>query len=178
MNGTGLRTRTGARRAADESWRFEAKHASPIRTEKLGTTSWADGIAALRGSGYYVGTQHFYVRMVPPVRDTDVVVVFARPKHYPDPVAREFRELADQWKNETAFVGSLSEKVLHPAYQRIIALGTPVISHVLRALESEPDHWFWALRFLTGIDAAEGEDTIDGARRAWLAWGRDRGLLS
>jgi hypothetical protein len=35
----------------------------------------------------------------------------------------EFASLAERWRRETRFSSSLDEKVLHPAYQSIIAMG-------------------------------------------------------
>lgn len=44
------------------------------------------------------------------------------------------------------------EMAMHPAYQRIIGLGPEVAPLLLRELERQPDHWFWALKALTGAD--------------------------
>jgi hypothetical protein len=38
-------------------------------------------------------------------------------------VERKFRRLVEQWRNEPLFTSSSSEKVMHPAYQRIIDTG-------------------------------------------------------
>lgn len=91
-----------------------------------------------------------------------------------DPQTKEFRTLAAQWKRETAIHGSLSRIVMHPAYQRIMAMGPPAIPLILADLKKQPAHWFWALHNLVppGQDPAEGTTTIRDATNAWLEWGR------
>jgi hypothetical protein len=100
----------------------------------------------------------------------------------PAPPARNadaalFERLADQWESETAFESIVPQKVLHPAYQRIIGMGTPAIRLVLNRLRDKPAQWFWALTAMTGSDPASDQDTVEGAREAWLRWGREHELL-
>jgi len=88
-----------------------------------------------------------------------------------------FRRLADQWKRETEHTSSLKQACLHPAYQRIIGMGAAVVPYLLRELEQTPDHWFWALNAITEEDPAHAEDSFEDTRRAWLAWGKEKGYL-
>ena len=69
---------------------------------------------------------------------------------------------------------------MHPAYQQIIGMGPKALPFILRALEKDIDHWFWALQAITGEDTVPQEDMGDMAkmREIWLAWGRERGLLN
>jgi hypothetical protein len=92
---------------------------------------------------------------------------------------QEFTLLANRWKRETAFDANLSKIVMHPDYQRIMAMGSGVIPLILRDLAKRPAHWFWALHNLVrdGEDPAEGLTTIEEARRAWLKWGHDHQYL-
>src|SRR5579871_6727660 len=92
----------------------------------------------------------------------------------------QFNDLAKQWKRETAITGHLSKIVMHPAYQRIMAMGPDVIPLILADLSKEPGHWFWALHNLVppGEDPAEGITTVGEARRAWLEWGKKKGIIS
>jgi hypothetical protein len=75
------------------------------------------------------------------------------------------------------FVSAAQTIVLHPAYQRIIGLGYPVVPLILRELQERPSHWFAALSAITGEDPADPNADFNGRVRAWLAWGRDRGYL-
>ncbi|MFA5239460.1 MAG: hypothetical protein WC476_07110 [Phycisphaerae bacterium] len=84
-----------------------------------------------------------------------------------------FNELAKQWEEETINLSYTQQKVLHPAYQKIIGLGPKVIPLVLEELRRKPLQWFWALRALTRTDPVS-EDILGNAeamRKAWLDWG-------
>lgn len=88
----------------------------------------------------------------------------------PIPLAEEFSKLVKQWTEETAFLSSLSKIYMHPAYQRIIAMGTEGLPFVLRELQKGDGNWFYALKYMAGEDISEGMD-YDDARSAWLEWG-------
>ncbi len=93
------------------------------------------------------------------------------------PLESTFRKLADSWRQETQFISDSQERVLHPSYQSIIAMGPRVLPLVLKELESRRGHWFWALRFLANTDPVPENANIEGARQAWLSWGRQEGYL-
>lgn len=88
-----------------------------------------------------------------------------------------FSELRDEWLRFSLLEPSLQRKVMHPAYQRIIGLGPSAVPLILRELHREPNHWFWALRALTGIDAAQGTEGVREAADRWLRWGEEHGYL-
>lgn len=91
----------------------------------------------------------------------------------------QFNKLTREWKRETVIHGNLSKIVMHPSYQRIMAMGPDIIPLILKDLSKEPAHWFWALHNLVpqGQDPAEGTTTIQKARSAWLEWGKKRGII-
>jgi len=89
----------------------------------------------------------------------------------------EFEKLAAQWKKETFLHSSLSVIYTHPAYQRIIGMGRAALPLVLRDLEKNPERWFYALKFITGEDAAEGVQGFEAARESWINWGRRHNYL-
>lgn len=89
----------------------------------------------------------------------------------------KFASLKEWWDRDTALVGSVLDRFMHPAYQQIIGLGPTALEDILRALADEPDHWFWALSAISGEDPAAGTETFDEARELWLAWGRERGHI-
>jgi len=90
---------------------------------------------------------------------------------------QEFDELATSWKGETQFLSSVTDIVMHPAYQRIIGLGPDVIPLILKDLEDETRHWFWALWAITGENPVPPEDQgrIEEMKRHWLRWGKENG---
>lgn len=94
-----------------------------------------------------------------------------------DETEQKFRRLVKQWREETEHLSSITKASMHPAYQRIIGMGYQAIPLLLRELQTDPDHWFWALNAITEQDPAQSEETFDGAVRAWLKWGRDNDHL-
>ena len=92
-------------------------------------------------------------------------------------IERKFDSLVAQWEPAAEAMSSVTRMVLHPAYQKIIAMGPRVIPLVLRELDRELHHWFWALRIITGEDPvpANRRGDLRAMREAWLAWGRSKG---
>ena len=88
-----------------------------------------------------------------------------------------FQTLVRQWKEERGPSSSTTELAMCPSYQRIIGLGAPVIPLLLRELERAPDHYFWALKAITGADpvpvASHGK--VRDMTRYWIEWGRQNG---
>lgn len=89
----------------------------------------------------------------------------------------KFRELANQWRGGSGHQSSVRALASHPAYQRIIGMGDPVVPLLLRELEEKPDHWFWALWAITGIDPVrpEHQGRLRQMAQDWIRWGRANG---
>lgn len=92
---------------------------------------------------------------------------------------REFRQLTDQWYEETRFLSSTSEIVSKETYYQIVALGRRVIPLILRELQERGGHWFLALRALTKADPVNPQDRGNMRRmtQAWLDWGRNNNQI-
>ncbi len=88
-----------------------------------------------------------------------------------------FSRLADEWRRETKYLGSLTDIIAHPAYQRIIGMGEVAIPLLLDQLERNPGQWFWALKAITGEDpvSEEARGDFKAMTAAWLSWGHQRG---
>ncbi|RUT09769.1 hypothetical protein DSM106972_002640 [Dulcicalothrix desertica PCC 7102] len=86
-----------------------------------------------------------------------------------------FLELGEQWRRETGMLSVTSKMSMHPAYQTIIKIGQPAVPLIMRELEREPDHWFWALTAITGANPVKEEQRgrLDQMAQAWIAWGRE-----
>jgi hypothetical protein len=71
----------------------------------------------------------------------------------------------------------VSEISIHPAYQRIIGMGQPVVPLIMRQLEREPDHWFVALSAITGVNPVKPEQKgkLQEIAQAWIQWGQANG---
>jgi hypothetical protein len=96
----------------------------------------------------------------------------------PGNLEERFRTLAAQWKRESLFLSSTTEMMELPSYQQIIALGPAVVPLLLRELEREPDHWFWALKVLTGANPVPEEQRgkVREMAKCWVDWGRKHGF--
>ncbi len=90
-----------------------------------------------------------------------------------------FEALAQRWREETEFHSAASALFMHPAYQEIIGLGPAVLPLMLADLEKTHDHWFWALRAITGENPVPAEERgkVERMAERWVDWGRARGLL-
>ncbi|MHC5824234.1 MAG: hypothetical protein ACYT04_52460, partial [Nostoc sp.] len=88
-----------------------------------------------------------------------------------------FMKLANQWRSETKHMSLMSDMILHTAYQQIIGMGTNAVPLILEELSREPEHWFWALRSITGANPIKPEDRgrVKKMAEAWLDWGRQHG---
>jgi hypothetical protein len=98
----------------------------------------------------------------------------------PQQLAALFADLTEQWRSETRLLSSTSDIAMHPAYQRTIGLGPQVIPLILAELQKQPDHWFWALKALTGenpVSVAE-RGRLPAMANAWLEWGRKNGWIA
>ncbi len=91
--------------------------------------------------------------------------------------AKKFQTLAGQRKQETRHLSLMSDIVLNKAYQQIIGMGKPAIPLLLKALKEQPDHWFWALRSITGENPISPADRgrLPKMAEAWLQWGKEHG---
>lgn len=105
-------------------------------------------------------------------------------EHYKLPATRQpqsleqtFQELVTTWRKETRFSSSVTDIAMHRSYQRIIGLGPAAVPLLLRELERNPDHWFWALHAITGVDPTtpEQKGKVQEMAKAWLNWGREAG---
>ena len=85
---------------------------------------------------------------------------------------QEFDQLVEIWKAETQIVSSVTEMVAHPAYQQIIGMGSAAVPLIIEQLTIEPDHWFSALKAITGEDPVpdDAKGDLDQMTKAWLEW--------
>jgi hypothetical protein len=93
------------------------------------------------------------------------------------PTARDFYRLAATWKTEVRFLSNINQKCSHAAYAQIVEMGQEVLPFIFEELKREPDHWFAALRKLTGENpvpqAARGR--LMDTTMAWLQWAEKHG---
>ena len=88
----------------------------------------------------------------------------------------------ERWKLDTIHWSSITKRLAHPSYLRIIGLARNFTDYeveraLLREFQTDPDHWFAALTAMTGEDPVRPEHDFDEAVDAWLAWGREKGII-
>jgi hypothetical protein len=90
---------------------------------------------------------------------------------------RVFQRLVTEWKASRGPATTVRMMTQHPAYKAIIELGEPAVPFLLEGLDQEPDHWFAALRAITGQNPVRPEDRGDLGKMAesWIEWGRAHG---
>ena len=97
-----------------------------------------------------------------------------------EPALRDrFNELADQWSIETVFHSNSALIVNHPAYREIINMGEPVVPLILERMRETGEHWFAALRAITGANPVKRSDRgkIAVMQASWLEWGEANGYI-
>ncbi|MCT7975852.1 hypothetical protein [Laspinema olomoucense] len=89
----------------------------------------------------------------------------------------QFEALASEWQAAMAGSSFMAEKTSHPAYQKIIEMGSAAVPLLLRELERKPTHWFAALKAITGANPVKPEQRgrIKQMAEAWIEWGRKQG---
>lgn len=97
-----------------------------------------------------------------------------------EPLESEFLSLMVEWQGATRIMSSMTDKVTHKAYQRIIGLGKPALPLIMRQLSKELDHWFWALRAISGENPVPRNHVgkLDKMAGDWLRLGRARGWIA
>jgi hypothetical protein len=100
-----------------------------------------------------------------------------QPATEPAQLETVFQDLVRRWKVERGPTSSTTEMAICPSYQRIIGLGPAVVPLLLRELERSPDHWFWALKAITGADPVPetSRGKVREMARLWIEWGRQQG---
>jgi hypothetical protein len=111
-------------------------------------------------------------------------VFWAAQAHYLVPVTRiteeqKFNLLALTWQKDTNLSSSITEMVAHPAYQQIIGMGQRALPFIFNQLNSQPEHWFWALQSITGVNPIKPEHrgNLPEMTNDWIDWGKANGLI-
>ena len=97
----------------------------------------------------------------------------------PDGPLTRFNRLKTEWEAETAHFSSITKIAMHSAYQQIIEMGQIAIPLIFSAMVKNSDHWFWALRSITGKDPVlpEHRGRLTQMTDDWLKWGREQGYF-
>lgn len=96
-----------------------------------------------------------------------------------EPVQGRFQALKEDWKSKTRHLSNSAQIALVFSYQQIIGMGPEAVPLILRELEKETDHWFWALEAITSANPVAQKDAgnMRASATAWLEWGKQQGLI-
>lgn len=88
---------------------------------------------------------------------------------------KHFLHLKDKWKSETLYFSSSSHIFNNSAYLEIIGLGKKSIPWIIRELKKTNDHWFYALKKITGKNPVNPEHygIINKMKEDWIEWAKN-----
>jgi hypothetical protein len=90
-----------------------------------------------------------------------------------------FEELKTEWKAKTRYMSNSAQMATVWPYQKIIGMGRPALPFILKELNRETDHWFWALEAISGENPVPADQAgqVENMAKAWIDWGRKQGLI-
>lgn len=90
-----------------------------------------------------------------------------------------FEKLKTEWKSKTRYMSNSAQMATIWPYQQIIGMGPPALPLILKELERETDHWFWALEAISGENPVPAEQAgqVEYMAKAWIEWGRQEELI-
>ena len=85
-----------------------------------------------------------------------------------------FRQMADQWEEETVFLWNADRAAAHP---EIVSMGEPAVPLILERIQSRGGHWFHALRAITNANPVQPAEhgNVEAMQVSWLEWGERSG---
>jgi hypothetical protein len=97
----------------------------------------------------------------------------------PDSVdTSKFKQLKNEWLTSRPSESSPLRMAMHPAYLKIIGMGSAAVPLLLEELKISPDLWFVALRSITCADPvpASARGNVAEMAKAWIKWGQERSI--
>src|SRR5438874_1248910 len=114
--------------------------------------SWPlSGLGGAAPKAYIVATSGVLEFQLLPFDDRETLYASFGTAHEPITLSssdQDFHRLKELWRKERGATSSITAMAVCPSYQRIVAMGKPIVPLILRELENEgdqPDMWFWAL---------------------------------
>lgn len=86
-------------------------------------------------------------------------------------------EIVKEWQAETAIQSSVTARITHPLFLRLIGIGESAIPDLLERIKSDParsSYLLIALQAITGENPVPADQMSDASacRERWLEWGR------
>ena len=102
----------------------------------------------------------------------------------PQPISydkRKFDNLVDWLNSETSHSSFIHDRLIHPAYARIVEMGDSALPFIFKSLEHEVNQTYFAvLTQITGVDPIPSESesmSSDSVRQLWVIWARKNKYL-
>ncbi len=85
----------------------------------------------------------------------------------------KFGTIVREWRRATLALSAVADKIAHPAFQRLVALGEPIVPLIISELRRHPDFLYLALQEL--VDEKDVVPPAAAANpranvEAWLNW--------
>lgn len=94
-------------------------------------------------------------------------------------LAITFTRLRTEWINDTFHTADMHFAFFHPAYQKIISMGDPIIPHLIRDMITNETHWFYALNTIVGKSVVKEEHLgkVELMIKDWVEWAAENNKL-
>lgn len=91
---------------------------------------------------------------------------------------KKFLTLKNKWKSETCYFSSSISIFNNSAYREIINLGSKSIPWIIRELKKTDDHWFFALKEITGVNPVNpiNYGIIPKMKEDWVNWAKQNNM--
>ena len=93
---------------------------------------------------------------------------------------KQFKDLAEKWKDETGIYSTSQQKVYNKHYLTIISLGESVLPFILKDMKDGGTwHWHTALSVIADINILPQEDMSNPKKikAAWIKWGGNKNII-
>jgi hypothetical protein len=89
----------------------------------------------------------------------------------------KFQALTARWRENTAFLSNPEKIYADPSYREIVSMGRDALPLILFEMREHPDHWFDALRTITGVNPIKSEHrgNMREMTSDWLRWAERHG---
>ena len=91
----------------------------------------------------------------------------------------KFQLLAESWKEESRFFSFANQSAQLHSYQAIIDMGISALPFIFKEMKDEPNHWFTALKTITGENpvSQEHKGNIQFMTNDWLQWAKMKNYI-
>jgi hypothetical protein len=112
--------------------------------------------------------QILYVRPLVGIADSGLIQFPSKSFTFKD--KEHFKSLANEWKLETSHLSFIRQKIAHVAFLKILLMGEKALPYIIEEIQTDPNHWFFALRLISGDNPVRAGASVEEAVAAWTDW--------